>query len=464
MPIELKVPTVGESITEVLISEWLKKEGDTVAEGEPLVVIETDKVNVELPAPQAGTLVKIVKGNGENAVVGETVGLFETRAASGGAGAKGGKQDAPAEAAEAPAGPPPAAAVPAPDPAKGAETAPAEGVAPESEPAVDPETPTKAGAAGDATPAQAGAAKAGAAVVVMPAAARVMAQEGVAAAEVEGTGKGGRILKEDVVRQVEARAAAPAPAAAPAKPVAPAPQPAASGDPSRQEEVVPMTPLRKRVAERLVEAQQNAAMLTTFNEIDMSATMELRKKYQEAFLAKYGIKLGFMSFFVRAAVEALKEVPQVNASVSGTSIVYHNYQDIGVAVGGGKGLVVPIIRNAERMGFAELEKKIAEYADKAKNSKLTLEELQGGTFTISNGGIYGSLLSTPILNPPQSGILGLHKIEERPIALAGQVVIRPMMYVALTYDHRIIDGREAVTFLVRLKERIEDPARLLLEV
>jgi 2-oxoglutarate dehydrogenase E2 component (dihydrolipoamide succinyltransferase) len=445
MPIELKVPTVGESITEVLISEWLKKEGDTVAEGEPLVVIETDKVNVELPAPQAGTLVKIVKGNGENAVVGETVGLFEP-----GAAAKGGKKEA---------APAPAAAPPAPTKATGAETAPAEGVAPESEPAVDPESPAKAGATGDAKQA-----KAGSPAVVMPAAARVLAQEGVAASEVEGTGKGGRILKEDVVRQVEARAAAPAPAAAPAKPVAPAPQPAASGDPSRQEEVVPMTPLRKRVAERLVEAQQNAAMLTTFNEIDMSATMELRKKYQEAFVAKFGIKLGFMSFFVRAAVEALKEVPQVNASVSGTSIVYHNYQDIGVAVGGGKGLVVPIIRNAERMGFAELEKKIAEYADKAKNSKLTLEELQGGTFTISNGGIYGSLLSTPILNPPQSGILGLHKIEERPIALAGQVVIRPMMYVALTYDHRIIDGREAVTFLVRLKERIEDPARLLLEV
>ena len=460
MSIELKVPTVGESITEVLISEWLKKEGDTVAEGEPLVVIETDKVNVELPAPEAGTIVKIVKGNGESAVVGETIGHFEPGAAQ--------KDAKPATPAEAPAEPAPAApaaaapaapaaaAPPAQTEAVGAETAPAEGVAPESEPAVDPAKPE-----GDASPA-----KAGSAATVMPAAARVMAQEGVAAAEVEGTGKGGRILKEDVQRTVEAKAAQPAAAtpqpAAPAQPAAA--QPAASGDPSRQEEVVAMTPLRKRVAERLVEAQQNAAMLTTFNEIDMSATMELRKKYQDAFVAKYGIKLGFMSFFVRAAVEALKEVPQVNASVRGTSIVYHNYQDIGVAVGGGKGLVVPIIRNAERMGFAELEKKIAEYADKAKNSKLTLDELQGGTFTISNGGIYGSLLSTPILNPPQSGILGLHKIEERPIALNGQVVIRPMMYVALSYDHRLIDGREAVTFLVRLKERIEDPARLLLEV
>ena len=283
------------------------------------------------------------------------------------------------------------------------------------------------------------------------------------------------MLKEDVLRHVAAASTAPSaappatPSAAPpatpaAVPVA-APAPVATGGAAfRQEEVVAMTPLRKRVAERLVEAQQNAAMLTTFNEIDMSAAMELRKRYQEVFVAKYGIKLGFMSFFVKAAVEALKEVPQVNAEVRGTNIVYRNYQDIGVAVGGGKGLVVPIIRNAERLSFAEVEKKIAEYADKAKNSKLTLEELQGGTFTISNGGIYGSLLSTPILNPPQSGILGLHKIEDRPIALNGQVVIRPMMYVALTYDHRIIDGREAVTFLVRLKERIEDPARLLLEV
>lgn len=225
-----------------------------------------------------------------------------------------------------------------------------------------------------------------------------------------------------------------------------------------------MTPLRRRVAERLVEAQQNAALLTTFNEIDMSAVMELRKKYQDAFTQKHGIKLGFMSFFVKAAVEALKLVPQVNAEIRGNSIVYHNYQDVGVAVGGGKGLVVPILRNAERLSFAEVEKQIAALAEKAKLGKLTLDELQGGTFTISNGGIYGSLLSTPIVNPPQSGILGLHKIQERPIALAGQVVIRPMMYVALTYDHRIIDGREAVTFLVHIKDRLEDPARMLLEI
>jgi 2-oxoglutarate dehydrogenase E2 component (dihydrolipoamide succinyltransferase) len=464
MAIELKVPTVGESITEVLISEWLKKEGDTVADGEALVVIETDKVNVELPAPQAGTIVKIIKGNGENAVVGEVVGLFEP-ASGAGAG-----QAAPAQAAPS-----------------GQQAGQAASQLPESEPEAEAPAPEAAASpAAEAPGAPAAAAPAAPAkeqAAVMPAAARVLAQEGVAAGDVEGTGKGGRVLKEDVMRHVEAAgqnaqaapAAAPAPAApAPAAPApaaakpapAPAPQAAPTLPPtgSRQEEVVPMTPLRKRVAERLVEAQQNAAMLTTFNEIDMTAAMDLRKKYQEVFVAKYGIKLGFMSFFVKAAVEALKEVPQVNAEVRGTNIVYHNYQDIGVAVGGGKGLVVPIIRNAERLSFAEVEKQIAHYADKAKNNKLTLDELQGGTFTISNGGIYGSLLSTPILNPPQSGILGLHKIEERPIALAGQVVIRPMMYVALTYDHRIIDGREAVTFLVRLKERIEDPSRLLLEV
>jgi len=417
MAIELKVPTVGESITEVLISEWLKKEGDAVADGEPLVIIETDKVNVELPAPEAGVLTKILKGNGESAEVGDVVAMFEPGAGS----------------------------------AKAATSTDKSTEKPADKPAEKPaDKPAEKPAAADAP-------------AVMPAAARVLAEEGLSAKDIDGSGKGGRVLKEDVLRHVEAAPSAKEAPSAKAAPAAEAAPPASAGG-YREEEVVAMTPLRRRVAERLVEAQQSAAMLTTFNEIDMSATMELRKRYQEAFVAKHGIKLGFMSFFVKAAVEALKEVPQVNAQVRGTNVVFHNYQDIGVAVGGGKGLVVPIIRNAETLSFAEVEKKIAEYADKAKKSKLTLEELQGGTFTISNGGIYGSLLSTPILNPPQSGILGLHKIEERPIALNGQVVIRPMMYVALTYDHRIIDGREAVTFLVHLKERIEDPARLLLEV
>ncbi|MEM7356845.1 MAG: 2-oxoglutarate dehydrogenase complex dihydrolipoyllysine-residue succinyltransferase [Acidobacteriota bacterium] len=394
MAIELKVPTVGESITEVMIGEWLKSEGDWVAEDEPVVVIETDKVNVELPAPEAGILKQVLKQEGEDAEVGDVVGLME--------------------AAEKPAG----------------EAAP--------EAAAD--------ASDDATR-------------VMPAARRALAEKGLEASEVQATGPGGRLLKEDVLRH-EAKPAAPAQAA----PAAKAAAPAAPAVGSRHEEAVRMTPLRRKVAERLVQAQQSAALLTTFNEIDMSQVIGLRKEYQERFVKKYGIKVGFMSFFVKAVVEALKEVPGVNAEIQGDEIVYRNYQDIGIAVGGGKGLVVPIIRNAERLSFAEVEKTIADFAVRARDGKIKLDELSGGTFTISNGGIYGSLLSTPIVNPPQSGILGMHKIEERPIALNGEVVIRPMMYVALTYDHRLVDGREAVTFLVRVKERIEDPTRILLEV
>ena len=412
MAIELKVPAVGESITEVMIGEWLKAEGDWVAEDEPLVIIETDKVNVELPAPEGGILKQILKQEGDDAEVGDVVGLME--------------------AAERPAGE--------------AEPAAAE-QAKEAEPA--PEAPKEAAPAGEAR--------------VMPAAARVLAEKGLEASQVAETGPGGRLLKEDVLRHDAAKAAPPAllePAAP--EPEAAPPTPAAVG--SRHEEAVKMTPLRRRVAERLVEAQQTAALLTTFNEVDMSRVIALRKEYQERFVKKYGIKVGFMSFFVKAVVEALKEVPRVNAEVRGDEIVYRNYQDIGIAVGGGKGLVVPIIRNAERLSFAEVEKTIADYAVRARDGKLKLEELQGGTFTISNGGIYGSLLSTPIVNPPQSGILGMHKIEERPIAERGQVVVRPMMYLALTYDHRLVDGREAVTFLVRVKERIEDPTRILLEV
>ncbi len=413
MAIELKIPTAGESITEVMISEWLKAEGDWVAAGDNVVIIETDKVNFEIPAPEDGILTQILKQEGEDAEVGDVVGLME-------AAEKPADQPAPASAEEAPA----------------------EAAAPSDE-----EEPK-----------------------VMPAAARVLAEKGLEASQVTATGPGGRLLKEDVMRHqpsspapVKAPKAAPAPAAPPAPAPAAPPAPAAAVG-SRHEEAVRMTPLRRRVAARLVESQQTSALLTTFNEIDMSRVIALRKEYQERFIKRHGIKLGFMSFFVKAAIEALKAVPQVNAELRGDEIVYRNYQDIGIAVGGGKGLVVPIIRTAEHLSFAEVEKAIADYAVRARDGKLKLEELQGGTFTISNGGIYGSLLSTPIVNPPQSGILGLHKIEERPIAVAGEVVVRPMMYVALTYDHRLIDGREAVTFLVHIKERIEDPTRILLEV
>lgn len=418
--IELKVPAVGESITEAMVSEWLKSEGDFVEQDEPVVVIETDKVNVEVPAPEAGTLTKILKQDGDDVEVGEVIGTME----AGGAGA----------GAEKPA---PAAESGTAKPSAGAATTSSD----------------------DATSSDDGTG------TVMPAARRALAEAGLRASEVEASGPGGRLLKEDVTRHLErpAAKAAQAPAAKPSPETATTPAGPATGG-ARQEEVVKMSPLRRRVAQRLVESQQNAALLTTFNEVDMSAVIALRKQYKEAFIAKHEVKLGFMSFFVKATIEALKEVPQVNAEVRGDHIAYRNYQDIGIAVGGGKGLVVPVIRNAERLSFAEVERTIGDFGRRARDNKLTLDELTGGTFTISNGGIYGSLLSTPIVNPPQSGILGLHKIEERPIALDGQVVIRPMMYLALTYDHRIVDGREAVTFLVRIKERIEDPSRILLEV
>jgi 2-oxoglutarate dehydrogenase E2 component (dihydrolipoamide succinyltransferase) len=417
MPVELKVPSVGESITEVQIGDWLKRSGDAVVADEALVVIETDKVTVELPAPSAGVLTKTLKAKGDKATVGEVIGYLEASATPKVAASQG---DAP-KAESAKAAPASAAKVSA-------------------------------------------ASRASADPIVMPAAARELAQRGIPASAVTASGPGGRVLKEDVVRQAAQGASAPAAStvAAPAAATA-APARAPSGG-MREEEVVPMTPMRKRIAQRLVEAQQTAAILTTFNEIDMGAAMALRKQHQERFQEKYKIKLGFMSFFVRAAVEALKLVPQVNAEVRGDAIVFHNYMDIGIAVGGGKGLVVPILRNAERMSFAEIELAIADLGARAQANKIALEELQGGTFTISNGGIYGSLMSTPILNPPQSGILGLHAIGDRPVARDGQVVIRPMMYVALSYDHRLVDGREAVTFLKRIKECVEDPARMLIEV
>jgi 2-oxoglutarate dehydrogenase E2 component (dihydrolipoamide succinyltransferase) len=398
MPIELKVPEVGESISEVEIGDWLKRKGETVQKDEPVVTLESEKATVELPAPAAGTVTEVLKKKGDVAKVGEVIALIENN----GEGQK-----------------------PSATPA-------------ESKPAPSPSEP-KSGH-------------------VMPAAARALAETRVSPETVKATGPGGRMLKEDVLRATaEAKIGAPEPSKA-----APTPAPAQVGE--RQEEVVPMSRLRRTVAERLVQIQQTAALLTTFNEVDMSAIMALRTEFGEAFLKKHNVKLGFMSFFVKAAVEALKQVPVVNAEVRESNIVYHNYYDIGVAIGGGKGLVVPVLRNTERMSFAEIEITIGELAKRAKENKLKPDELQGGTFTISNGGVYGSLMSTPIINPPQSGILGMHATQERPVARDGNVVIRPMMYLALTYDHRIVDGREAVTFLRHIKDFVENPARMLLEV
>ena len=406
MAYELKVPGMGESVTEVEIAEWLKKEGDTVRMDEDVVVLDSAKTTAPIPAPVSGTLLKLLKAQGEAANVGDVIALIEEGAVNGAPPA-------------APANEPEASARESVQPAAPAKEKPAE-------------------------------------PFIMPAAARELAQRGVAKESVTPTGPGGRMLKEDVQR---AKVETPAPSAAAPKPTPPAP-PAPVGD----EKIVPMTMLRRHIATRLVEAQQTAALLTTFNEIDMSAAMTLRKEHQDAFTKKHGIKLGFMSFFVKAAVDALKAYPAVNAEIRGRDLVYKNYHDIGVAIGSGKGLVVPVIRRAENLGFAQIEQQISDYAAHSKAGTLKPEDLEGGTFTITNGGIYGSLMSTPIVNPPQSGILGMHTIQERPIALNGQVVIRPMMYVALTYDHRIIDGREAVSFLVRLKQCIENPARMLLEV
>jgi 2-oxoglutarate dehydrogenase E2 component (dihydrolipoamide succinyltransferase) len=417
MAIELKVPPVGESITEVQIGDWLKSEGDSVQRDEILVKIETDKVTVDLPAPSSGVLTSIKIKKGQNAMVGDVIGYLEEGAA--------------AAKTEPSAKPEPAAPAPAPKPAEPVK------IADDTEP-VSRELR-------DTLPPQ-GFAR------VMPSARRALKERGLSAGDVEATGPGGRVLKEDVMRATQKPKAA--------EPVARS----ASAELDHPEEVVAMSPFRRRIAERLVESQQTAAILTTFNEVDMSNVMALRKQHQEAFQAKYGIKLGFMSFFVKAVIDALKVVPAVNGEIRGTDIVYKNYYDIGVAVGGGKGLAVPVIRAADRLSFAEVEKTISDFGVRAKDNKLELKELQGGTFTISNGGIYGSLLSTPIINPPQSGILGLHAINDRPVALNGQVVIRPMMYIALSYDHRLIDGREAVTFLKRVKTCVEEPTRILLEV
>ena len=426
MPVELRVPEVGESITEVQIGAWLKNEGDAVERDEALVEIESDKATLELPAPVSGTLAQVLKKKGESAKVGD---LIATIGEAKGDGAKGdGAKGGGAKAATAP---PPATA---------------------------PATPTRSSAA----PPMKGAQR------VMPAARRELAQQGIEAGDVAATGPGGRLLKEDVLAHMTRTPSAPAggpTAAASPKPAAPAPAwtpPPDTGE--RIEEAVPMSPMRIRIAQRLKDAQNTAALLTTFNEIDMSATIAVREELREAFQERFGVKLGFMSFFVKAAIDALMKFPQVNAEIRGNEIVYRNYYDIGIAVGGGKGLVVPVVRGAERLSFAEIELQIADFGARARENKLTLDELKGGTFTVSNGGVYGSLLSTPIINPPQSGILGLHAIQKRPVVVDDAIVIRSMMYVALTYDHRIVDGRESVAFLKHIKELVERPTRMLLGI
>ncbi len=426
--INVEVPTVGESISEVQIGQWLKQEGEWVSEGEDLVEIETEKASVQVPAPSSGILQGILKSSEEFATVGEVIASIVPS-----------DQPAPSD--------------PSPAPTPAAPTAPSTATEP---------------AAGES----------GAPKFVMPAAQRLIDENGLIASEIPATGPGGRLLKEDVQAFLdrEQPASSPTtPAATPAKPPTPAPQsPPVSSSRAisnsvteashRSEEIKPLSMLRRTIAARLVEAQQTAALLTTFNEIDMQPVMSIRKKYQDRFIERHGVKLGFMSFFAKAAVEALRRFPAVNAEIQGDHVLYRHYQDIGVAIGGGKGLVVPILRNVERMTFAEIELAIGEFAKKASENRIQADDLIGGTFTISNGGVYGSLLSTPIVNPPQSGILGLHSIQQRPIALDGQVVIRPMMYVALTYDHRIVDGREAVGFLKTIKDVIEDPSRLFLEL
>ncbi len=425
MAVELRVPEVGESITEVQIGSWLKGEGDRVERDEAVVEIESDKATLELPAPVSGTIEKLLKKKGDVVKIGELIATLAEGAGSpnGGKPAKAGAAEParpPAKAATAPASPKAAAPSPAPPPKAAAPPPP-------SKPAAPPraqEPPPSA-----APPRR------------MPSAERLMEQHGVGPEQIAPSGPGGRLLKEDVLGHLSRR-----PETGPV------------------EEAVPMSPLRLRIAERLKEAQNTAALLTTFNEIDMSAVVTLREELKEPFQERYGVKLGFMSFFVKAAVDALMRFPQVNAEIRDKEIVYKNHYDIGIAVGGGRGLVVPVLRGADTLSFAEIELSVADFAQRAKDNKLSLDELKGGTFTISNGGVYGSLLSTPIVNPPQSGILGLHAIHKRPVAIDDQVVIRPMMYVALTYDHRIIDGRESVTFLRHIKELIERPTRMLLGI
>jgi 2-oxoglutarate dehydrogenase E2 component (dihydrolipoamide succinyltransferase) len=433
MTTEIRVPTLGESVTEATIAQWFKKQGEAVTADEPLVELETDKVTVEVPAPVSGTLDSISVGDGETVEVGALLGAI----AEGQAAAKG--DGGSAKAIEA--GP----EVPRPREAEAPER---------TEP--QPAPPARADEQAERT-AQV-ATEPGKAMPPSPAARKKLAEQGLSADQVAGTGRRGQVLKEDVARAREAPVPAPAPAPAPSV------RPPSPAEDEAREERVRMTKLRQTIARRLKDAQTNAAMLTTFNDVDMSAVMEMRRQYRDLFEKKHGVRLGFMGFFVKACVHALQEVPEVNAEIDGADIVYKNYYHVGVAVGTERGLVVPVIRNAQDLSFADIEKVINDFGRRARDGQLKLDEMQGGTFTISNGGIYGSLLSTPILNAPQSGILGMHRIEERPVARDGEVVVRPMMYLALSYDHRIVDGKDAVTFLVRVKEAIEDPERLLLDL
>jgi 2-oxoglutarate dehydrogenase E2 component (dihydrolipoamide succinyltransferase) len=431
MATDVKVPAAGESISEVIIGSWLKAVGDSVAADEPIVEVETDKATLEVPSPVAGVLTEQLVATGDTVAVGAVVARIDEAKAA-----------ARAPQAEEPSSP----------------EAPAQPAARREQP--QPERVQQPAAAASQAPAAVAEKPAGQkAASVMPAAQRLLDEHGLSADDVPATGPGGRLLKEDVLRYLEERERQAAQAAG-----VDAPLTGAVLDGPRQEERVRMSPLRRTIAERLLAAQQTAALLTTFNEVDMSAVIALRQEHKEGFEKRYGVRLGFMSFFVKAVIDALKLIPQLNAEIDGDDIVYKNYYDIGVAVSAKKGLVVPVLRDADRMSFAEIEKAIADFGQRAQANKLAPEELQGGTFTISNGGVFGSLMSTPIVNPPQSGVLGMHAIQERPVALSGQVVIRPMMYVALTYDHRIVDGREAVTFLKRVKEAVESPARMLLEV
>ena len=413
MTVEIKVPTLGESVAEATVARWFKKPGDAVKQDEPVCELETDKVSVEVPAPATGVLAAISADQGATVKPGGVLGAINEGAAAA----------APAAAAK------PAAAPAAPAAAKPAPAAPAAAMPPS------------------------------------PAARKILEEKGIASGDVAGSGKRGQVLKEDA-QAAQPRAAATAPVAyVPPAPVAPmrVRAPAPANDAAREERV-PMTRLRQTIARRLKEAQNTAAMLTTYNDVDMSAVMSMRAQYKDIFEKRHGSKLGFMGFFVKACIQALKEIPAVNAEIDGNDIIYKNYYHIGVAVGTDKGLVVPVVREADRMSLAEIEGSISDFGRRARDGKLSIEDMQGGTFTISNGGVYGSMMSMPILNVPQSGILGMHRIEDRPVARNGQVVIRPMMYLALSYDHRIVDGKEAVTFLVRVKECLEDPQRFVLEL
>jgi len=422
--IEIRVPTLGESVTEATIGRWFKKAGEAVTADEPLVELETDKVTIEVPAPAAGVLSEIAAENGETVAVGALLGQIAEGAAAGPAAALDEKVSRPAGAERE------AARAPEPRPA----------------PAPPPAAPPKPAA--------------GPAASAAPSVRRLSAESGIDVAMVEGTGKDGRVTKGDMLAAIERAAAAPTPVVQPAATLQ-VRTPSPSDDAAREERVR-MTRLRQTIARRLKDAQNTAAMLTTFNEVDMSAVMALRNRYKDLFEKKHGIKLGFMGLFVLACVQALREIPAVNAEIDGADIIYKNYYHIGVAVGSERGLVVPVVRDCQDKSLAEIEKAIADFGRRARDGSLKIEDMQGGTFTISNGGVFGSLMSTPILNAPQSGILGMHKIQERPMVVDGKIEARPMMYLALTYDHRIVDGREAVTFLVRVKECREDPARLVL--